>query len=350
MVGIVSYGAYIPRFRIDTGEIARVWGEDPNRAKKSLLVESKAVAGPDEDACTMAVEASRYAIRRWGGDPADIDVIYVGSESHPYAVKPTASILADALGASPHVMAVDLEFACKAGTAGLISAMAMVKSGMARFGLAVGSDTAQGAPGDALEYTAASGAAAFIVGSQGVIARLNGFHSVTTDTPDFWRRAGRPYPRHGGRFTGQPAYFKHILMAARGLMEKMGTGPEDYDFAIFHQPNTKFPLSVGRRLGFPKEKILPGIVVNKIGNTYAASMLIGLARVLDRAEPGQRILAVSFGSGAGSDAFDFTVTENIEGIRVDGVPTVDELIGRGRFVDYAIYAKYRGKILMGDEE
>ena len=257
MVGIVSYGAYIPRYRIDTAEIARVWGEDPGRAKRGLLVESKAVAGPDEDACTMAVEASRYALRRWGGDPEDIDVIYVGSESYPYAVKPTASILADALGASPHVMAVDLEFACKAATAGLISAMAMVKAGYSRYGLAVGSDTAQGAPGDALEYTAASGAAAFIVGSRGVVATLNGFFSYTTDTPDFWRRALRPYPRHGGRFTGEPAYFKHVLSAARGIMEQMGTGPEDYDYAVFHQPNTKFPLSAARRLGFPKEKVLP---------------------------------------------------------------------------------------------
>lgn len=118
--------------------------------------------------------------------------------------------------------AADLEFACKAGTAGIQLCMGLVKSGIIKYGVAIGADTAQGAPGDALEYTAAAGGAAYIIGNDGCLANIIDTYSYTTDTPDFYRREGSPYPKHGGRFTGEPAYFKHIISAAKGIMEKQG--------------------------------------------------------------------------------------------------------------------------------
>jgi hydroxymethylglutaryl-CoA synthase len=114
-------------------------------------------------------------------------------------------------------------------------------------------------------------------------------YSFVTDTPDFWRRADQKYPEHGQRFTGDPAYFRHISEAGKALMEATGTGPEDYKFAVFHQPNTKFPLRVGAMLGFSKEQIEPGLLVPVIGNTYAGAAIIGLSAVLDVAKPGDRI-------------------------------------------------------------
>ncbi len=148
-------------------------------------------------------------------DPALIRAVWVGSESHPCAVKPTSTILAEAIGATPYDQAGDWEFACKAGTEALQAALGFVGSGMGRYALAVGADTAQGRPGDALEYTAASGGAAFIVGpAEEALAVVEGSLSYVTDTPDFWRRAYQRYPSHGGRFTGEPAYFKHITEAA----------------------------------------------------------------------------------------------------------------------------------------
>ena len=158
--GIIGYGVAIPHFRIKTDEIARVWGKDGNRVAAGLGVREKAVASIDEDSATLAVDASRKAVLHAGIDPQQIGAIYVGSESKPYAVKPTATIVADALGAGPFLMAADYEFACKAGTAAVQNCLGLVKSGMVEVGLAVGTDTAQGRPGDALEFTAASGAAA----------------------------------------------------------------------------------------------------------------------------------------------------------------------------------------------
>jgi hydroxymethylglutaryl-CoA synthase len=343
-VGIVSYGAYVPRFRIKPHEIATVWGVDGDAMSKGLGIQSKSVPSPDEDVITISVEAARTALLRCKIDSKDIGSIYVGSESHPYAVKPSATIVAEAIGATPNLTAADYEFACKAGTAAIQTCCGLVGSGAIRYGVAIGADTSQGAPGDALEYTASAGGAAFIIGSEKVIARINKTCSYTTDTPDFWRREGEKYPSHGGRFTGEPAYFKHIISCASNLMKSVGTKPTDYNYAVFHQPNGKFPVSVAKKLGFSKEQIKEGLLTPVIGNTYSGAVMIGLAAVLDVAKPNDRILVSAYGSGAGSDSFDITVTSEIEKLDRNGKHSVQALIKNHKFVSYATYAKYMGKI------
>jgi len=348
MSGIMSYGSYIPTFRIKSEEIARVWGEDPENIKNGIGIQSKSVPAPDEDVATISVEAARNAIRRRKINPRDIGAIYVGSESHPYAVKPTATIVGSAIGASFELFAADYEFACKAGTAGVQNVKAMVDSGLIKYGLAIGSDTSQGAPGDALEYSASAGGTAIIVGNDHPVAEINDTLSVTSDTPDFWRREGQPYPTHGERFTGEPAYFKHVIGASSRMMERMKTKPEDYDYAVFHQPNGKFPTRAAKMLGFKESQYKEGLVTPYIGNTYSASMMTGLSAILDVAKSGDRILAVSFGSGAGSDAFDITVTDAIEEMDRSSAPTVRKMMSRVKWVDYAIYAKYKKKLVFGE--
>jgi len=257
MSSIVSYGSYVPRYRIKVEEIAREWGEHPENIKNGIMIYSKSVPGPDEDVLTISAEAAKNAFRRANVDRKTIGAIYVGSESHPYAVKPTSSILVEALGLPYEIHSADYEFACKAGTAAMQNVMAMVDSGQIERGIAIGADTSQGAPGDALEYSASAGGTAFIIGEEG-FADINATLSFTTDTPDFWRREGERYPSHGGRFTGEPAYFKHVITAAKKMMEKMSTKPEDYDYAVFHQPNGKFPTRAAKMLGFREEQYRTG--------------------------------------------------------------------------------------------
>jgi len=341
-VGIVSYGTYIPKYRIKVEEIARIWGENPESIKGGLGVYQKSIPDLDEDTATIAVEAAREAVARSGINPEEIGAVYVGSESHPYIVKPTATIVGEALGVGNEFFAADLEFACKAGTAGIQLCMGLVSSGMINYGLAIGADTSQGAPGDPLEYSASAGGAAYIIGSKGIVAQIIDTYSFTSDTPDFWRREGQPYPSHGGRFTGLPAYFRHVTSAAKRLMEKTGLKPSDFNYAVFHQPNGKFPTRAAKMLGFSSDQIKQGLVVPYIGNTYSGSSLLGLAAVLDVAKPGDRILLVSFGSGAGSDAFAIEVTDEIESL--NRKPEVWEKIKSGVFVDYGIYVKLRRKI------
>lgn len=345
-IGIVSYGACIPRLRIKTEEIAKVWGKDGAAMAKGLNVYAKSVPGWDEDVITISVTAARRAMYRANIDPSRIGAIYVGSESHPYAVKPTATIVAEAIRAAPNLTAADFEFACKAGTAAIQAAMGLSKSGIIDLGIAIGADTSQGAPGDALEYSASAGGAAFIIGKTDLIALINHTCSFTTDTPDFWRRENQPYPSHGGRFTGLPAYFRHVLSAAQMCFEAVGTKPSDYRYAVLHQPNGKFPVRALKQLGFNEEQFKDGMLTPQIGNTYSGSMPLGLAAILDKAKAGDRIFACAYGSGAGADAFDITVTDGIKNILRKPEETVAAMVADAHYVNYSQYAKLRGKILM----
>jgi hydroxymethylglutaryl-CoA synthase len=345
--GIVSYGAYVPRYRITPEEIGKVWGADGAAMGASLNVKRKSVPAPDEDTITISTEALRQALIRGKIDPQEIGALYVGSESHPYAVKPTATVVAQAVGATPNLTAADFEFACKAGTAAIQTCLGMVGAGMIRYGVAIGSDTSQGAPGDALEYSASAGGAAFVIGREKVIARIQHPLSYPTDTPDFWRREGQRYPSHSGRFTGEPAYFRHVGECTHRLFEVAGTAPKDYQHVVFHQPNGKFPQRIGRQLGFTDEQMRWGLVTPSIGNTYSGAALIGLANILDHAGTGERILMVGYGSGAGSDAFDLVTTDALTGYdRSFGTP-VQYYLEHGHEISYATYAKFRGKIHMG---
>ena len=348
MTGIVGYGAYIPRNRIKSEEIARQWGKDPQAIRRGLLLEEKSVPGLDEDTITISVAAGRAALARAGIDPRRVGALYIGSESHPYAVKPSGTVVGEALGVGPELHVADFEFACKAGTEAMFVALCLVESGRVEYAMGIGADTSQGAPNDALEFSASAGGSAYLFGKDGVLAQVVETYSYTTDTPDFWRREGEFYPRHGGRFTGEPAYFKHVQAATLAILEKTGMKPADFRYAVFHMPNGKFPLTVGKQLGFRQEQMQTGWVVNTMGNTYSGSSPTGLAAVLDVAAAGERILITSFGSGAGSDSFVLEATDLLPARR-DRAPTVRSMLdGPRRYLTYGQYAKLREKIILNN--
>ena len=210
--GIVGYGAYVPRYRLPASEVARDLDRRPRRAAD----QRKSRPGLDEDVITMSIEAARNAMLRAGIDPAELRAVWVGSESHPYAVKPTSTIVAEAIGAVPNVQAADWEFACKAGTEAMVAA---IGSGRLGHGAITPWRSAwippRGSPGDALEYTAGAGGAAFILGPAEEAA--GGHRSILFLCHRYARflaaREYQKYPEHGQRFTGEPAYFKHIAEA-----------------------------------------------------------------------------------------------------------------------------------------
>jgi len=340
-VGIVGYGSYIPCYRIPARTIAQVWGNPGG-----VPIKEKAVAGPDEDTMTIGLEATRNALLRANIDPQKIGAVWVGSESHPYAVKPTSTIIAEAIGATPTTTAADWQFACKAGSETVQAAIGFVGSGMVQYALGVGADTAQGRPGDALEYTAASGGAAYIIGSADEsLATIEASFSYVTDTPDFWRRPTTHYPSHGQRFTGEPAYFTHVLAAAEILMAELDYKPHDFAHVVLHQPNTKFPERAATMLGFEPTQWQTGLLAPVVGNTYAGASLLGLTSILDIAKSRERVLCVSFGSGAGSDAFALQITDQISE-RQTIAPTTQAYINRRVEIDYSTYTRYRQKLQM----
>jgi len=334
MPGIVGYGVYTSRFRIEESGIQR------------------SVPFTDEDAVTAAIEAGKLALIHSAVDSAEVGKVYVGSESNPYAVKPIASKVAQVLrlgeedGDIQGVDAVDTEFACKAATSMFKDAAALVnfpKSGV-KYAMVIGADNSQaaprGCPGGELDLFVGYGGAALIFGKQDVIAEIEGWYSCTSDTPDFWRRDGEPFPMHGGRFTGDPAYFKHVRKAATKLMAKLNLKPGDVNYFVAHQPNPAFPVRVAKELGFKDEQYACSLQVNKFGNTYSGCSPVGLAAVLDVAKPEERILMVSYGSGAGSDAYVLRTTSQLLDKRQRQKMNI-KYQNENSFLEYVDYTTYR---------
>ncbi len=345
MVGIISYGIYVPKLRLKIGDIASVWGKKEEHIIDSLGISEKSVAGYDEDAVSMGFEAASKAISYIGFDPKKIGAVFVGSESHPYAVNPTSTIVAEFLGISNNYFSSDLEFACKAATTGLIIASSLVSENKINYGLVIGTDCAQAKPHDVLEYAAASAGAAYVLSNNKseIIAEIVDFCSFSSDTPDFWRRDGTSYPSHGGRFTTGPGYFNHVLNSSKTLLEKTKLKASDFDYCIFHMPNNKFPKSVALKLGFTAEQLKPSLTVEKIGNPYSASSLIGLSSVLEIAKPNKLIFFASYGSGAGSDGIIFKTTTNITRFQKKGI-SFEKETSQKKYISYVEYLKARGVI------
>lgn len=340
MIGIVSYGFYIPRYRISTSDIAHVWGKDPADIEGSLRISQKSVAGIDEDSLTMGYESAVMCLHDAGVNHSDIGSVLFGSETPPYSVNPTSTILAEFLGIKNDYLSYDMQFACKAGTGGIISTFGLIKSGEVNYGLVTASDKANAGVHDALEYTAGSGSVSVLLGKKDVILNIIDWSTFSSDTPDFWRREGIRYPSHGGRFTGKPSYFYHVRGSSRKLLEKTKLKPSDFAYAVFHMPNGKFPVEVGLSLGFTKDQIVQSLVIQQLGNSYTASALTGLVSVLDSVKPGEKIFFASYGSGAGSDAFVFEATPELIKRRRNFKNFVKET----KHVDYTTYLKFMGTI------
>lgn len=343
-VGIVSFGGYLPKYRIAVDEIAQAHQKDGQKISQSLGVQEKAVANFDEDTITMAVEAAKIALSRAQIEPQKIGAVFIGSESHPYAVKPSSTVVAEALGIGSEYLTADLEFACKAAIAGLQIVAGFLESGLIDYGLVIGADKAQSKKGDPLEYTAASGAAAFILGRKRkeFLATLEAFTSYTSDTPDFWRRDGQDYPSHAGRFTGEVAYFHHVLQSTKTFLKNFKRRISQYQHVILHSPNQKFPLRAAQKLGVTKKQLKTGLIVAQIGNPYSATCPLSLCRVLEKAKPKQRILLTSYGSGAGSDTLSFQTTSHLTKKR--NGPKTDDFIKEKKMINYLEYLQKMGEI------
>lgn len=336
MIGIVSYGFYIPKYRISVEDISGVWKKNPRDIKNSLNISEKAVAGVDEDSLTMAYESASFALNQARINKKEIQAVFFGSESPPYAVNPASTILAEFLGIEGQYLASDMQFACKATTGAVISAVSLIKSKVAPYVLLVASDKATAKPHDALEYTAASGSVSLVLGDKNVAVEIVDYSTFSSDTPDFWRREGMRYPSHGGRFSGKPSYFYHITKSSQITLAKTKLRPDNFTYAVFHMPNGKFPLEVGTSLGFKKEQIIPSLVVSYLGNSYTASGLMGLVAILAQAKKNDLIFFASYGSGAGSDSFVLRVTENISRIRSD----FKKIMEHKKMIDYSTYLKF----------
>jgi hydroxymethylglutaryl-CoA synthase len=332
MVGITSIGAYVPVYRLNRDEIAKIW------AGRSLGG-AKAVAGYDEDAITMAVAAALDCLERGAGE---VNGLYLATTSAPYREKQSAAIIASAVDLSRECHTADFTDSLRASTIAIKSAIDAVKSGSAENIVVTASDCRLGAAKGTLEQVLGDGAVALMIGSKNVMAAVEGSYSVFNDFTDLWRTQEDTFIRSAeGRFADDVGYMPTMQTTIPGLMEKCKLTPGDISKLVFYAADARQHAGLARRLGFDKAQVQEPLY-DRIGNTGTAAALLMLVAALEEAAPGDRILFASYGDG--SDTFIFRITEDIG--KLKNKPVMADKLAGGMPISYGQYLNWRDIVPM----
>jgi 3-hydroxy-3-methylglutaryl CoA synthase len=331
MVGIISFGAYIPRYRLNRKTIFAAMGWF-NAATAGVARGEKAVANYDEDSITMAVAAATDSLN--GFPRNEVDGLYLCSMTLPYVERQNAAICAEALALKQDIRTADFSASLKSGTTALIAACDAVRSGDLKNFLVCATDARLGKPGGSLEHTFGDGAAAFMVGSENVIAELKGSYSLTRDFPDYIRIQGERF-QHGWeeRWIRDEGYQKIIAEVIAGLMKKYDLALGNFAKVIISCPNIRVLQGVCKKLGVTPDQFQDNLAEN-VGDTGSALALMMFVSALEEAKPGDKILLIGYGNGG--DALFFEVTDQIK--KVSAGAGIKGHLGLKKDLDN--YAKY----------
>jgi 3-hydroxy-3-methylglutaryl CoA synthase len=306
MVGIKSYGAYIPRYRMNHNTIFTAVGFLGTFPPPG----ENAVANHDEDTLSMAVAAGIDCL----GDMKReiVDGLYLATTSQPYMVRQNSALIATALDLQSNMRTADFIGSMKSGTTALLSAFDTVKGEMSSSILVCASDCRLSKPGSPQESLYGDGAASLLVGSDDVIATFEGSYSVSYDFPDRWRASGEKFEHAWeDRFIRDSGYSQFIPEVISGLLKKYNLSIKDFAKIAYPGLYARGHGAIAKQLGADSGQ-LQDTLLSTVGETGSASPLMMLVAALEDAKPGDKILVASFGNG--SDALFFQVTEKIENI------------------------------------
>jgi 3-hydroxy-3-methylglutaryl CoA synthase len=333
MAGIVSYGAYIPLWRLSRDAIANAWGARSIGGERS-------VANNDEDTITMAVEAAVNCLS--GVERQDVDGLYFASTTSPYKEKQCSTLVATAADLSPEIITADFGNSLRAGTAALRAALDAVNGGSARSVLIVASDCRLGYPRSDYEQSFGDAAAALLISNTAKPAVIvEGSYSVSNELYDVWRLDKDTYVQSWeDRFIIEHGYTENMQKAISGLMEKQGLSSKDISKAILYAPTVRAQQGLARLLGLDPNTQLQDLLISNVGISGCAHALLMLAAALEEAKPDDRILLSSYGDGA--DVLILRVTEEIDKAK-DGKKGVKESLNSKKALpSYIRYLSYRG--------
>jgi hydroxymethylglutaryl-CoA synthase len=335
LAGIIGYGVYIPRYRIEQKEAAIPWG--------SWAAGEKSVCGTDEDIVTMAAEATDNAMKHAAIDPAQIGAIYIGTASSPYIEQYVTPILAETLGLPPDTTMIDYSGSLNALANALLGCLDAIAAKRIKCGLVIGAENRATAPGTEGDANFGAGAVALVVGATGTIADFEGLHTYSTFFLDRWRSVKDSWVSNLNdyRFDREYGYQKHVAEACKGLLEKLGKKAQDYNYIVFAQPDERIPSLPAKDLGIQKDRLAPGIA-SILGDLGSCSTFISLAGVLDKAKPDETILIASYGSGA-SNAMSLVVRNGITRKKKQLVP-LEKYINRKQNITYTSYVRAREQL------
>jgi 3-hydroxy-3-methylglutaryl CoA synthase len=304
VVGIKSYGAYIPFYKLNRDLIAQTWGGRSAGGKKS-------VAGWDEDSITLATEAVFDCLG--GFERENVGALYAASTTFPYIEKSCAAVISYAADLPTEIRTVDFANTLRAGTAALRAAFDAVQGGAKGDYIVTAADIRLGVPGAPEEQNFGDAAAALLAGDGELIAILEDSYSITNEMADVWRRGGESFVHSWeDRWVQTHGYTENVRKAVSEILKRNNLAPEDFAKAAFYSPNARGALNVARQLGFNQKQVQDPLI-STIGDAGAAHALLVFVSALEEAGPGDRILLTSYGDG--SDVFIFKVTEGIEQVK-----------------------------------
>lgn len=303
MVGITSYGAYIPWHRMKREDCVKAWGG-------FAMPGERAVAYYDEDSVSMAVEASLDCLT--GVDAKKVDGLFFATTTSPYKEKQCSALMAVPLDMRSDIRTADVTTSLRAGTSALMLAADTVKAGSANSLLVAAADMRLGAPAGMGEQQVGDGGAALLVGKDHVIAEIVGMYSTSDELAATWRSEEDKFIRAGeDRFVMDEGYSKWVPEAIGGVLKKCGLTPKDITKVTLDPPGD--PRRHGKAItqaGFEAAQMQdPYALVLNVGLPGCATSLMMLIAAMEDAKPGDRILFV--GSGNGADALILQVTDAI---------------------------------------
>ena len=334
MIGITSYGAYIPWYRINRKTVFSAMGWLDSATS---MPGEKAVANYDEDSLTMAVAAGMDCLK--GFDRGKIEGLYLATTTSPYKERQSAGIITTAFDFRSDVRTADFTDSLKAGTAALLSACDAVKAGATKSIMVCASDCRRGKAGSADEEVYGEGAAAFLLGDSKVIASLEGFYSLSYDFMDHWKAEEDQFGHSWeGRWSRDEGYNKFIPEAISGLLKKYGLSIKDFAKVVYPCLSPRDHAAIGKALRLEPDQIQEHMFTT-VGDTGTAYALMMLVAALEDAKPGDKIIVASYGNG--SDALFFQVTEEIEKVR-DRRGIKKHLASKKELTNYEKYIAFRG--------
>lgn len=314
-VGITSFGAYLPRLRLQRKAMAaaNVWF-NPSIAGQGKG--ERAMANWDEDAVTMAVEAARDALPV-GKDPltsrGHVSALYFASTTMPFADRQNAGIVASALSLSEEIQSTDVTGSQRAGLTALIASFDKVRAGSAKSVLVACGDRRPTRAGSTQEFQFGDGGAAFVVGKENIAARFVGSHSTTVDFVDHFRGEGEEFDYNWEeRWIRDEGYSRIVPQTVKALLAKTGIAGSAIDHFILPCVFAKLDQQLAVKCGIEAAKVRDNLAAT-VGECGTAHALLMLAHALEDAKPGQKILVASFGQGC--DAAIFEVTAAIDKAR-----------------------------------
>ncbi len=337
MAGIVSYGGYIPRYRLSSEVISAAWGE-------RMPPGCRAVGNADEDSLTLAAEAALDALlMREGMDIQflpTIDALLFASTTSPYLEKQASTLLALVCDLRRDVRTQDIGNSLRAGTLAIQTGLDAVSAGSARQVLVTAADMRNAPPRSAGETGFGDGAAAVILGKDKVLAELLCSFSLADEITDSWRGAGDPFARSWEeRFAQTKGYLSVVPEAISATLSKARISPKGISRVVGNGPDSRNLASAVKASGLDPARVEDHLF-NIAGNTGTAMPLLVLSRTLETASPNDKILLFSYGNGA--DVLLFEVTPEITRYREAKMCGVSRYLARSApLKSYEKFIKFR---------